>query len=42
MKIDFRATTQCEAAALSDFLGRIFRLPSSASLLGETHIAWKY
>jgi hypothetical protein len=41
VKIDFRATTPCEAAALTDFLGRIFQ-PGGASLLAEKPMAWKY
>ena len=35
MKIDFQATTQCEAGALSDFLGRMFP-HSDAAFLAET------
>ena len=42
MKIDFRPTTECEAAALSDFLGRIFQLRAEASILAEKHMRWKY
>jgi hypothetical protein len=42
VKIDFRATTQYEAAALSDFLGRMFQLRPGASLLAERHMGWKY
>ena len=42
MKIEFRATTQCEAAAVSDFLKRMFQLPAGASFLAEKHMGWKY
>ena len=39
--MEFRATQPAEAAALSDFLGRMF--PQAApSFLAETHMAWKY
>lgn len=41
MKIDFQATTPCEAAALSDFMGRMFPR-AEASFLAEGHMAWKY
>ena len=41
MKFDFRATTQCEAAALADFLGRMFP-GAGASFLAEKHMVWKY
>jgi len=41
VKIDFQATTPCEAAALSDFMGRMFPR-AEPSFLGETHMAWKY
>jgi hypothetical protein len=39
VKIDFQATTQCEAGALSDFLGRMFP-HAEASFLAETLMAW--
>jgi hypothetical protein len=39
--IDFRPTTQCEAAALSDFLGRMFQ-HAGASFRAEKHMGWKY
>ena len=42
MKTDLRPTTSCEAAALSDFLGRMFQLRAGASLLAEKHMGWKY
>ncbi len=42
MKIDFRPTTECDAAALSDFLGRMFQLRAEASFLAEEHMRWKY
>jgi len=42
VKIDFRATTQCETAALSDFLGRMFERRAGASFLAEKHMGWKY
>lgn len=40
--LDFRQTAQCDSAALSDFLRRIFRLRAAASLLADTHLEWKY
>jgi hypothetical protein len=40
--IDFRPTTQGDAAALSDFLRRMFRLDAGASCLAEKHMGWKY
>jgi hypothetical protein len=40
--VDFRPSSECEAAALSDFLGRMFQLRQSASFLGEKHLGWKY
>jgi Acetyltransferase (GNAT) domain len=42
VKIDVRATTPRDAAALSDFLGRVFQPRPGASLLAEQHMAWKY
>jgi hypothetical protein len=42
MSIDFRPTTSCDAAALSDFLGRMFQVGSGASFLAEKHMGWKY
>jgi hypothetical protein len=41
VKIDFQPTAQCEAAALSAFLGRRFPR-AEPSFLAETHMAWKY
>ncbi len=40
--MDFRLTTQRDAAALADFLGRVFQSPKGALLLDEKHMAWKY
>ncbi len=42
MKLEFRATTECEAAALSGFLGRMFRLPAGAPDIALQHMKWKY
>jgi hypothetical protein len=42
LNIDFRPTTQRDAAALSDFLGRVFRSRAGASLLDQEHMGWKY
>jgi len=42
MKFDFRATSQSDVAALSEFLGRVLRLRAEASLLDPRHMAWKY
>ena len=42
MSIDFRPTTSCDAAALSDFLGRMFQVDAGASFLAEKHMGWKY
>jgi hypothetical protein len=42
VKIDFRPTTQCDAAALSAFLGRMFQPPAGSPLLAEKHMRWKY
>jgi hypothetical protein len=42
VNIDFRPTTQCDAAALADFLGRVFQLRAGALLLAEKHMGWKY
>ena len=41
LKIDFVPTTQREAAALSDFLGRTLRR-ADASFLAEKHMEWRY
>jgi len=41
VKIDFQPTAQCEAAALSAFLGRSFPR-AEPSFLAEEHMAWKY
>jgi hypothetical protein len=41
VKIEFRATTQCEAPAVSDFLGRMFP-HADASFLSEKLMVWKY
>ena len=35
-------TTQRDAAALADFLGRVFQSRAQASLLDEKHMGWKY
>src|SRR5437016_7399741 len=35
-------TAQRDAAALADFLGRVFQPRAGASLLDEEHMAWKY
>src|SRR5256885_11404094 len=35
-------TAQRDAAALADFLGRVFQPRAGASLLDEKHMAWKY
>ncbi len=40
--IDVRPTAQREAAALSEFLGRMFRFDAGASFLAERHMRWKY
>lgn len=40
--IELRPTARCEAAALSDFLGRKLQVRAGASLLAEAHTAWKY
>ena len=42
MSIDFRSTTQCDAAELADFLRRVFQLRAGAMLLDEKHMGWKY
>jgi hypothetical protein len=42
LNIDFWPTTQRDAAALSDFLGRVFQLRAGASLVDEKHMGWKY
>jgi hypothetical protein len=42
VSIDFRPTAPCDAAALSDFLGRMFQSRAEASFLTETHMGWKY
>jgi hypothetical protein len=42
MAIDFRPTTPCDAAALSEFLGRMFQMGPGASSLAERHMRWKY
>jgi hypothetical protein len=42
VNIDFRPTTQCDAAALADFLGRVFQLRAGSPLLDEKHMGWKY
>ena len=42
MNIDFRPTIRHDAAALADFLGRVFRSRAGASLLDEEHMGWKY
>ena len=39
---NFRPTTQRDATALSDFLGRVFQPRAGASLLDEEHMGWKY
>src|SRR5438034_168303 len=39
---NFRPTAQRDAAALADFLGRVFQPRAGASLLDEKHMAWKY
>jgi hypothetical protein len=41
VKVDFRATSQGDAAPLSDFLGRLFP-QAEASFLAPEHMAWKY
>jgi hypothetical protein len=40
--IDIRATSPLEAAALSEFLRRMFRLRAGSSSLAGTHMRWKY
>ena len=42
MNIDFRPTTQRDAAAIADFLRRVFQLRAGALLLDEKHMGWKY
>jgi len=42
VKIEFRPTTQCEAAELSDFLGRMLPERSGVSSHTEQHLRWKY
>jgi hypothetical protein len=42
VKIDFRPTTQRDAATLSDFLGRTFQLCAGSSVVAEKHMHWKY
>jgi len=42
MSIECRLTAPCDAAALSDFLGRIFQMRAGAASLVETHMRWKY
>ena len=39
---NFRPTTQRDATALSDFLGRVFQPRAGAPLLDEKHMEWKY
>jgi len=39
---NFRATTQRDATALADFLGRVFQPRAGAPLLDEKHMGWKY
>jgi hypothetical protein len=41
-RIDVRPTAPSDAAALSDFLGRMFQLRAGASLMAEKHMKWKY
>jgi hypothetical protein len=40
--VDFRATEQREAQAVSDFLARVFHLEKEAPLLAGRHMHWKY
>ena len=40
--VDFRATEQREAQAVSDFLSRVFQLGKDAPLLAGRHMQWKY
>jgi hypothetical protein len=40
--IDIHPTSPVEAAALSEFLGRMFRLHAGSSSLAGTHMHWKY
>ena len=42
MKLDFRPTTERDAAALSDFLRRMFHLGAEAAIVAEPHMRWKY
>ncbi len=42
MNIEFQPTTQRDAAALADFLGRVFQSRAGATLLDEKHMEWKY
>jgi hypothetical protein len=42
VKIDFQPTSPGEAAALSDFLGRMFQLRVGTSFLAENQMGWKY
>ena len=41
MSIEFRPTTECDAAALSGFLERMLQVPAEASFLAEKHMRWK-
>jgi len=42
VSIDFRPTAPSDAAALSDFLRRMFQSSAEASFLAGTHMGWKY
>jgi GNAT acetyltransferase-like protein len=42
MKLDIRPTTECDAAALSEFLRRMFHLGADASIVAQPHMRWKY
>ena len=42
MRLDFRPTTERDAAALSGFLRRMLQLGAGASIVAEPHMRWKY
>jgi hypothetical protein len=42
VSIDFRPTAPSDAAALSEFLQRMFHSRADASFLAGTHMGWKY
>ena len=40
--VRFRPAGRSDAPAVSTFLQQVFRLPATAALLDERHVAWKY